>query len=203
MRWLRRRREDPSDPDLRLVVGLGNPGGKYEQTRHNIGFMVTDALVRRSGGAFRGSKQRADIARISIDRLPVLVAQPVTYMNDSGHAVRRLQDYYHIPLERLMVVCDDIDLPFGTLRLRPSGSSGGHGGLKSIIRELGTEQFARLRIGVGRPPRSAVPHVLGSFDNEETERLPRLIDLAVDAVKVALRDGVQKAMNEFNGSYEL
>jgi PTH1 family peptidyl-tRNA hydrolase len=196
--WFRRHVEDTEDPELWLVVGLGNPGAKYERTRHNVGFMVTEALVRRYEGSFKGSKLRADIARIKIDGVPVLVAQPITYMNDSGHAVRRLVDYYHVPVSRLLVVCDDIDLPFATLRLRPSGSSGGHGGLKSIVRELGTEDFARLRVGVGRPARSAVPHVLGDFGPEEMKKLPALIDKAADAVTVALREGVERAMNEFN-----
>jgi PTH1 family peptidyl-tRNA hydrolase len=164
--------------------------------------MVADALVRRSDGSFRGSKQRADISRITVEDLSVLVAKPVTFMNDSGHAVRHLVSYYHVSLERLLVVCDDIDLPFGTIRFRPSGSSGGHGGLKSIIRELGTEEFARLRVGVGRPPHSAVPHVLGDFAPEQSAQLPGLIEVAADATIVALRDGVQMAMNEFNRSYE-
>jgi PTH1 family peptidyl-tRNA hydrolase len=186
-----------------LVVGLGNPGAKYERTRHNVGFMVADALVDRAGGDFKGSKQRADIARIELDGLPVLIAKPVTFMNDSGHAVRHLIAYFHVPLERLLVVCDDIDLRFGTIRVRPAGSSGGHGGLKSIIRELGTEDFARLRIGVGRPVTSAVPHVLGEFTSDEMAGLPRLIDIAAGAVIVVLRDGVQRAMNGFNKSYEL
>jgi peptidyl-tRNA hydrolase, PTH1 family len=196
--WFRRHDEETNDPELRLVVGLGNPGAKYERTRHNVGFMVTEALVRRHGGSFKGSKQRAEIARIKVKDIPVLVAQPITYMNDSGHAVRRLVDYYRVPVSRLLLVCDDIDLPFATLRLRPSGSSGGHGGLKSIVRELGTEDFVRLRVGVGRPARSAVPHVLGEFGPEEMKMLPALVEKAADAVTLVLVDGVARAMNEFN-----
>src|SRR5947209_2863287 len=146
MRFFQRRDGPVPEPDLRLVVGLGNPGAKYAKTRHNIGYLVADRLAERHGETFRGSKQRADIARVEIGASPVLLARPVTYMNDSGFAVSRLLNYFHIPLDHLLVVSDEMDLPFGTLRIRPGGSSGGHGGLKSIIRELGTSDFARLRI---------------------------------------------------------
>jgi peptidyl-tRNA hydrolase, PTH1 family len=189
---------EEEDGDLRLVVGLGNPGAQYERTRHNVGFMATNALAQRGGGTFRSSKHRADVCRVTIDGVPLILAQPTTFMNDSGSAVSRLLAYYHVPLPRLLIVCDDIELPFGTLRLRPSGSSGGNNGLKSIIAALGTQDFARLRIGVGRGRGDAMRHVLGTFPPEEARLLPALLQIAGDAVLYALQRGVLPAMNEYN-----
>jgi PTH1 family peptidyl-tRNA hydrolase len=201
MRWFRRQEDTAEEPDLHLVVGLGNPGAKYAHTRHNIGFMVVDRLAQRQGMSLRGSKQRADVARGTIRGAPTLLAEPVTYMNESGFAVSRLLSYYHVPLDRLLVVSDEIDLPFGTLRIRPSGSAGGHGGLKSIIREVGGSDFARLRIGVGRPPGETVGHVLGVFPPDQLRLLPALVDVAADAVETILTEGVEPAMNRFNRSW--
>lgn len=184
--------------DLRLVVGLGNPGAQYERTRHNAGYMVANEIARRMDVGFRSSKQRADTARGLLDGMPVLVALPTTFMNSSGEAVTRLLDYYHVPLQNLMVIADDLDLPFGTLRIRPEGSSGGNGGLKSIVQHLGTEEFARLRVGVGRPPGDAISHVLGPFPPQQAALLSRLIPIAGDAVVAALRDGPRAAMNQYN-----
>lgn len=198
MKFWRHRREETPDPEALLVVGLGNPGRKYARTRHNVGFMVVEALAERHTMKFGSSKHRADVARGTIEGIPVLLAEPLTYMNESGNAVSRLVQYYKLPLDHLLVVCDDLDLPFGTLRLRPNGSSGGQRGLQSIIQALGTDEFARLRIGVGRPRDSAVGHVLSPFSPEEERFLPSLIDTAADAVTVALRDGVQAAMNRYN-----
>src|SRR5579884_2760999 len=171
-----RSREDPIEAGQPLIVGLGNPGPRYENTRHNIGFMVVERLAGRNGLSFKGSKQRADIARGPVDGITAILALPVTYMNDSGIAVSRLLSYYHVPRSRLLVVCDDLDLPFGSLRLRPSGSAGGQKGLLSIIQQLGTEDFARLRLGIGRPPGpGAIPHVLGAFPAEQERVLPKLL----------------------------
>lgn len=197
MRFLRRH-EEPTTGDLRLVVGLGNPGAQYERTRHNAGYMVANEIARRMGASFRGSRQRADVARGSLNGIPVLVALPTTFMNNSGEAVTRLLDYYRIPIENLIVIGDDLDLPFGTLRLRPGGSSGGNGGLKSIVQQLGTEEFARLRFGIGRPPGDAINYVLGPFPPQQAALLPRLVPIAADAVEAALRDGTRPAMNEYN-----
>ena len=122
-------------------------------------------------------------------------------MNESGLAVKRLMAYYKVPPRRLLVVCDDLDIPFGTLRLRPDGSSGGNGGLKSIIRETGTQEFPRLRFGIGRPAHTAVSHVLQDFSAEEASELPALLDVASDAVTATLREGVAAAMNQFNRSW--
>lgn len=195
--WHRERVEEGS-ADLRLVVGLGNPGGQYASSRHNVGFMATNVLAARASGTFRSSKQRADVCRVTLQGHPILLAQPTTFMNDSGDAVSRLLAYYHVPLTHLIVVCDDVDLPFGTLRLRPSGSSGGHNGLKSIIRSVGTQDFARLRIGVGRPRGDTIRHVLGNFSRDEEGLLPPLLEVAGDAVLSALSDGPTAAMNRFN-----
>lgn len=197
MPFWNRHREPSGDADLNLVVGLGNPGSRFERTRHNIGFMVAGELALRASATFRSSKQRAEVARGAVEGLNLLVARPQTFMNLSGIAVSRLLSYYHLPVNRLIVVCDDLDLPFGTLRLRPSGSSGGNRGLMSIISELGTEDFTRLRVGVGRPRGEAIDHVLSRFPPEHEELLPGLVSIAADAVLAALQD-VRTAMNEFN-----
>jgi PTH1 family peptidyl-tRNA hydrolase len=193
-----RRQETVDTAELRLIVGLGNPGGRYARTRHNIGYMVLERMADRYHWRFSGSKHRAEVARGTLDYLPLMLALPTTYMNESGNAVLRLVRYYHVPLEHLLVVCDDLDLPFGTLRLRASGSSGGNRGLTSIIRALGSNGFARLRVGVGRPHSNAVAHVLGEFTADQTRVLPALLDTAVDAVILAARDGIPPAMNRFN-----
>lgn len=196
-----RREEEPVTEDLHLVVGLGNPGGKFEGTRHNIGFMVAERLAERHGLRFKGSKHRADIARGMIAGVPVLLAMPLTYMNESGNAVSRLLSYYRIPLDRLLVVYDEIDLPFGTLRLRPSGSAAGNRGMRSIIQAVGSEEFARLRLGVGRPRGEAVSHVLGRFPPEQAAQLPGLLDIAGDAVEAVITEGVEPSMNRFNRNW--
>lgn len=184
-----------------LVVGLGNPGARYDSTRHNIGFMAVEHLARRHRLSFKRSesRHRAAIATGSISGVSVALAMPVTFMNESGNAVIRMLRYYQIEPRDLLVICDDMDLPFGTGRLRPSGSAGGNNGLKSIIQSTGTDEFARLRLGIGRPRGTAIPHVLGRFPAEQEKLLPEVLDRASDAIEVALIDGVQEAMNRFNG----
>jgi len=196
--WGRRQPEPQPEPDLRLVVGLGNPGPRYAETRHNVGYMVVEEIARRGGASFRSSKFRADTARVQVDGMPLLLALPVTYMNESGNAVSRLVQYFHVPLEHLLVVADDMDIPFGTLRLRRGGSSGGNRGMRSVIQSLGSEEFARVRVGIGRPTGSAVGHVLDRFPPEQRQVLPRIVGRAADAVVFALRDGITSAMNEYN-----
>jgi len=181
-----------------LVVGLGNPGSRYENTRHNIGFMAVEAFACRHDLRFKRSKHRADVATGSVKGIPILLAEPVTFMNESGNAVVRLARYYNVPSERVLVVCDDIDLRFGTMRLRLAGGSGGNGGLKSIIQSLGTEQFGRLRLGVGRPAGDAARHVLQRFPANEAGLLSELLNLAVDAIEAVTQHGVSEAMNQFN-----
>ena len=199
--WHRHRNEPVKSSDLRLVVGLGNPGPRYAETRHNLGYMVVQELAQRGGAAFRSSRQRADVSRIDVEGMPLLLALPLTYMNESGNAVSHLVSYYKIPLGRLIVIADDMDLPFGTLRVRPNGSSAGNRGLRSVITSLGSEEFARLRVGIGRPSGNAVSHVLERFSPEERKHLPGVIRAAADAALVALRDGVPVAMNDFNRNW--
>jgi peptidyl-tRNA hydrolase, PTH1 family len=193
-----RRDPEPVPADLWLVVGLGNPGSRFEGTRHNAGFMVVQTLASRYGLRFKGSRQRADVARGTIAGVPTMLAMPVTYMNESGNAVSRLLAYYRVPPQRLLVIYDEIDLPFGTIRLRPSGTAAGNRGLASIIQALGTDQFARLRFGVGRPRDEAVSHVLGRFAPDQARLLPRLLNIAADAVEATLSASVETAMNRFN-----
>jgi PTH1 family peptidyl-tRNA hydrolase len=187
--------------DLHLVAGLGNPGTRFEGTRHNIGFMAVERLAQRHGLRFKGSKQRADVARGPVAGVPCLLAMPLTYMNESGNAVSRLLAYYRVPLDRLLVVYDEIDLPFGTLRLRPAGSAAGNRGIQSIIHSVGSDEFARLRLGVGRPRGEAVSHVLGRFPPEQEKLLPQLLDTACDAVESVLTEGVEATMNRFNRNW--
>ncbi|HEY8108725.1 MAG TPA: aminoacyl-tRNA hydrolase [Patescibacteria group bacterium] len=167
-----------------LVVGLGNPGSKYERTRHNAGWQVVDALVRSLG---------AEQVHEADDRRPsdqwrsddILFVKPTTFMNGSGPEVRRVMDYYKIPIDRLLVVTDELDLPFGTVKLRPGGGSAGHKGMDSVITAMGTEDFARLRVGIGRPPegRDATDFVLSPFDPDQADDLPRVVTDAADQAK--------------------
>lgn len=189
-----------------LIVGLGNPGSEYAGTRHNIGFAVVEKFLERRGadrfeerhtcqslsyfGRFRGKK--------------LILQKPLTFMNLSGEAVGLMCRREKIPPEDVLVICDDMDLPFGELRLRPKGSSGGHNGLKSIIETLGSESFARLRFGVGRPEREdAVDHVLGRFDEADRTLLALLVEKACDAVECVLRAGIERAMNDCNRKFDL
>ena len=188
---------------VKIVVGLGNPGSQYAQTRHNIGWMVLDRLADRAGWSGRG-RQR-DAATVAMGRyrsLDVTLVKPLTYMNDSGLAVRKVLARDRAPLGDLLVVADDFALPFGKLRFREAGSHGGHNGLRSIVADLGTEKFSRLRIGIGDPNRGAVDHVLSTFAPDERQRLDELLDAASDAVEAWARDGTNKAANRFN-NFEL
>jgi peptidyl-tRNA hydrolase, PTH1 family len=199
MRFLHRRVEEPAaDPEMHLIVGFGNPEPKYRRTRHNVGFMVADRLAERYGLTFKGSKQLADTARGAVAGVPATIALPLTYYNEIGLSVRRLLSYYKLPMSHLLTISDDLDIPFGRLRIRPDGSAGGNGGLKSIVRELGTEEFARLRIGIGRPNIPAKAYVLQPFPPDEEAELPRILDAACDAVEAVLREGPLAAMNDFN-----
>ena len=183
---------------IRLVVGLGNPGRDYEETRHNIGFRVVDELARRWGMRFTKRQARALVAESTSWEERPLLAKPQTFMNLSGEAVAGLRRAHGLRPEEILVVYDDIDLPFGRIRIRESGSAGGHGGVRSIIERLGTQSFPRLRVGVGRPTEDAVTHVLGRFRREEAEELPRIISRAADAIECALAEGIPAAMNRYN-----
>ena len=184
---------------MKLVVGLGNPGSQYAKTRHNIGWLVVDRLAERAGWAGRG-RQR-DASKVVMGRyqsLDLTLVKPLTYMNDSGLAVRKVLAREHAPLADLLVIADDFALPFGKLRFREGGSHGGHNGLRSIVEELGSERFSRLRIGIGDPDRAAVDHVLSTFAPDEASRLDELLDAAADAVEAWAREGTSKAANRFN-----
>jgi PTH1 family peptidyl-tRNA hydrolase len=187
---------------VKLVVGLGNPGSQYASTRHNIGWMVLDRIAERAN--WSGGRER-DASRIVGGRyrgLDVTLAKPLTFMNDSGLAVRKLLARERAPLPDLLVVYDDFALPFGKLRLREYGSPGGPNGMRSIVGELGTETFSRLRVGIGAPERGFVDHVLAPFEPDERERLDSLLDAAADAVEEWARHGTNKAANRFN-NFEL
>ncbi|HEX6971938.1 MAG TPA: aminoacyl-tRNA hydrolase [Limnochordia bacterium] len=182
---------------MRLVVGLGNPGPRYAMTRHNLGFMVVDYIARRAGVALA---RRESEALVGWAAPHLLLAQPQTYMNASGDAVLSLVRRHNVRLEELLVVCDDMDLPPGRLRLRPRGSAGTHNGLRSIVARLGTEAFPRLRIGIGPPPPSldAAAFVLAPMDREAWATLSESVARAADAVEVWVRAGIESAMNQFN-----
>ena len=184
---------------MRIVVGLGNPGSRYAKTRHNVGWMVLDRLADRAGWS-GGGKER-DAARVIWGRfegLDLELVKPLTFMNESGLAVRKVLARGHAPLEDLLVVADDFALPFGRLRLREAGSAGGHNGLRSIIGELDSQKFARLRVGIGEPSRAAVDHVLSTFRPDERADLERVLDAAADAVIDWARDGAARAANRWN-----
>ncbi len=184
---------------MKVVVGLGNPGSTYAGTRHNIGWLVVDTLAERAGWSGRG-RQR-DSSSVVMGRfrgLDVTLVKPLTYMNESGKAVRKVLAREHAPLTDLLIVADDFALPFGKLRFREGGGAGGHNGLGSVIEELGTEKFSRLRIGIGDPARNGRDHVLSKFEPDERQRLDELLGAAADAVEAWARDGTSKAANAFN-----
>lgn len=187
--------------EMRLIVGLGNPGAKYEQTRHNVGWRVIDVLVARYHLGSGRSERRAQTWDGSIRGERVKLAKPLTYMNRSGECLRALMDYYEIPLDRLIVVHDDLDTPFGALRLRQAGGHGGQRGLRSIIQHLGDTEFARLRFGIGRPPgkMQAVDYVLRPFKDDDAIQAVELAARAADAIETWLSDGIELAMSRFNG----
>lgn len=185
---------------MKIVVGLGNPGKKYAGTRHNIGFDVLLELHHQFSGESWKSKFEAEIAEITIDSERVLLAGPQTYMNLSGRSVRQIAQFYKATLADLLVVCDDMNLPTGQLRLRSSGSSGGQKGVQNIIDQLGSQEFARLRFGVGRPPAGfdAANYVLQRFAKSEEEEIRQAVQRSSDAVSCWVRDGIDQAMNQYN-----
>lgn len=187
-----------------LIVGLGNPGKQYENTKHNIGFLGVDELARRHGLVFGKTERKAKTADGLIGERRVLLAKPQTYMNLSGEAVRSLVDFYKVELANLIVIYDDLDLPLGTLRLRMTGSAGGQKGIKSIIQHLGTQDFCRVRIGIGRPPGRMDPaaYVLHPFVGDDAITVRLMVERAANAVETWLEDGIELAMNRYNGSVD-
>jgi PTH1 family peptidyl-tRNA hydrolase len=184
-----------------LVIGLGNPGREYKESRHNIGFLLADRLAARMGVAFGRLESKALVAKGEQDGQRVILAKPQTYMNLSGQSASSLVRFYKIPLEHLLVAYDDVDLPFGFVRLRPGGGSAGQKGMASIIQSLGSEEFPRLRLGIGRPPgrMGASDYVLQNFSKDQQEQLNVLLDRAADAAQVFVTQGLDTAMNLYNG----
>ena len=185
-----------------LIVGLGNPGAEYAKTRHNAGFALVEKLAALWKAEWTNERKfGARIARVERNDGRVLLCQPQTFMNLSGEAVGALKNFYQLPLERLLVAVDDADLPLGEIRLRASGSSGGHHGLESIGQHLGSREFARLRMGIGRKDggREITDYVLGKFDSSEAALVKKVLGRAADQVECWLDAGIEKAMNQFNG----
>lgn len=190
--------------DLYLIAGLGNPGARYENTRHNIGFRAVERFAAKHGLTFGKIEHKAQTASGTAIGQRVLLAKPQTFMNVSGESVQPLTSFYKVPPERLIVVADDLDLPLGTVRLRKSGSSGGQNGLKSILQRLGTQDIARVRLGIGRPPGRMDPadYVLSNWKGDEAIIAVEMQDRAVAAIETWLRDGIELAMSRFNGVVE-
>jgi PTH1 family peptidyl-tRNA hydrolase len=186
-----------------LIVGLGNPGTTYAHTRHNIGFDAIDLLTRRHGLEVRGKRAQSLVGEGQIADQRVVLVKPQTYMNLSGQAVSALRNWYKIdPAHGLLVIYDDMDLPFGRLRFRERGSAGTHNGMRSIVTQLGSSEFPRLRIGIGQAPghQDAASYVLSRFSKEETAELPDLLGRVADAVELVVREGLTTAMNRYNST---
>jgi PTH1 family peptidyl-tRNA hydrolase len=186
---------------LTIIVGLGNPGRKYESTRHNVGFMTVDLIAQKFGIKVNRLKHRALTGEGRIDGERVLLAKPQTFMNLSGESVREIVEYYKVPVENLIVIYDDADLQAGVLRIRPKGSSGTHNGMKSVIYHLRSDSFPRIRIGIGRAPEGwdLADYVLGEFGGNEAEKVAACIRRAAEAAAVIVTDSVEKAMSRYNG----
>lgn len=193
--------------DLRLVVGLGNPGQKYAGTRHNVGFMALEAYAAAEQSRFRSmAKLQGEVAEVGIGSGRIRLLMPQTFMNESGRSIRAALDWFDLSADQVLVLVDDMDLPLGRLRLRAKGSAGGHNGLRSTIQHLGTQEFARLRIGIGAPGRTAterrertVSHVLGSFHKNEQPMLDAVLDEVLRGLDLIQRQGLERAGNRLNG----
>jgi len=182
-----------------LIVGLGNPGPVYSRTRHNAGFICVERMAERNSLAFDTRRLKAEIARGTVALKPLMLAKPQTYMNESGQSVGELVRWYKVDLKNLLIIYDELDLSPGQLRLRERGSAAGHNGVKSIIQHLGTDEFARLRFGIGRPERGlGRDYVLNNFTRQEQPIISDTIDLAAEAAETWLREGIVAAMNKYN-----
>ncbi len=183
-----------------LIAGLGNPGAPYQGNRHNAGFGVADILAARAGARFRASRFRAMVAEGRVSGLATVIVKPLTFVNESGGAVAAASRYYRAPPERTVVVHDELDLPFGTVRLKLGGGDNGHNGLRSVTASLGTREYYRVRVGIGRPPGRMDPaaYVLRDFSAGERKELPFVLDRAADAVEMLLASGLAAAQNAFH-----
>ena len=186
---------------MKIVVGLGNPGAKYRANRHNVGYLILSELAERFAKTPPKARFRADTLEIQWNRETILLLCPTTYMNQSGQSVSEAVRFYKLPPEDVLVVCDDLDLPFAKIRIRAEGGCGGQKGLKDIARLLGTEKFPRLRFGIGRPPGQMDPadYVLSNFSAEEKKELPFALKIAADAAECCWAEGLAVAMNQYNG----
>ena len=195
---------DGASTERWLIAGLGNPGSEYAGNRHNCGFMVADVLADRMGAPFKRDRSRA---RVAVGRLaghPVTLAKPQTFMNLSGRPVAALRTFYKIPVERIVVIHDELDIPFGTIRLKQGGGDNGHNGLRSVTAALGSRDYLRVRVGIGRPPGRMDPadFVLHDFSAAERKVLPDVLERCADAVEALLQRGLAAAQNEFHGAAE-
>lgn len=188
---------------VKMIVGLGNPGSKYEKTKHNIGFMAIDNIVKNLDVTFTDDKNfKAQIGSTFINHEKVYFVKPTTFMNNSGIAVKALLTYYNIDITDLIVIYDDLDMEVSKLRLRSKGSAGGHNGIKSIIAHIGTQEFNRIKVGIGRPLKgmTVINHVMGQFNTEDNIAIPLTLDRVVNAVKFYLQENdFEKTMQKFNG----
>ena len=187
-----------------LLVGLGNPGREYKDTRHNFGFMLIDRIAVRLNARGMRVQSKAIVTTATYEDRKLILAKPQTYMNLSGQSVQGLVNFYKIPHTNIMVLSDDLDIPFGTIRIRAAGGPGGQRGLASVIESLGTKDFARLRLGIGRPPGRMDPanFILQNFSRDEMKSISEILDTAADAVLEFVKNGLNAAMNKFNGSIE-
>lgn len=187
-----------------LVIGLGNPGREYRETRHNVGFMLLDRLAVKLNARFTRLQSRALVAKAAYAERKIILAKPQTFMNLSGQSVQGLVHFYKLPLNNLLIAHDDLDLPLGTIRIRPDGGSAGQKGMTSILESLGTDDFPRLRVGIGRPPgqMQAPDYVLQEFSKSDLTIISETLDRAVEAVLIFAVEGLDEAMNKFNGGIE-
>lgn len=194
--WFKRNQQETY-----LIVGLGNPGAEYRLTRHNFGFMVLDRLAEHWSAQLKRIKFQAIIAEDRFQGNRVVLAKPLTFMNESGRSVAPLLRYFKVPVDRLLVIHDDLDLPLGTLRIRPSGSTAGQRGMESITKMIGSQEFPRMRLGISRPPGQMDPkdYVLKNFLSNEEEMKKIVIQQAIEAIETFISDGLTSAMNKYNG----
>ncbi len=182
-----------------LIVGLGNPGKQYEQTRHNIGFDVIDYMANKYNIDVNREKFKGICGEGFIENKKVILLKPLTYMNLSGESIRELASFYKLEDDEIIVVYDDISLDIGRLRIREKGSAGGHNGIKSIIQNLGGDKFPRVKVGVGQPKDNLVNHVLGKFSKEDREHIEKVIPVVSDAIVEIVKNDAKESMNKFNG----